>query len=229
MRLTKAVLAVVLAFGIVAVPALAEDIYPPPWRFGPNTTWAVWEFLTPATDPPPDVSENIYGPYTTAIIPMPMDDWYPEYQGGMGVWPLSGHIDIDIWNHPEPLAAKHIWIQITWLPMVDQVNPFPVAETTAPFLVPGVPIKHTVLPGGWIHSTFWIEILPNPEFEHIHIGGDIYIDELVIDTICTDAPPPPPTPVGGGIPTVSAWGVVAMTLLVLAAGTIVFRRFRAVA
>ena len=62
MRLTKAVLAVVVAFGIVAVPALGEDIYPPPWRLGPNTTWAIWEFLTPDPNPLPDAFENIYGP-----------------------------------------------------------------------------------------------------------------------------------------------------------------------
>lgn len=65
---------------------------------------------------------------------------------------------------------------------------------------------------------------PDPEHETIFIEAEVFVDQVVVDTICTDEEYPI-----GQIPAVSEWGLVVLVLVVLAAGTIVLRRQRALA
>jgi hypothetical protein len=183
----------VLALAVLlAVPAMAwaDDYNPPPWRGDPGWTYARWEFMTPDLMPPPDQWDNPFGPPELEVNPFG-DGWMPGYQGREGVWPLSGEIWVDIFNYPEPNDEKWIWVQLTWAPMMGEPTPFPNVEEIfnegGPY--PGMEIdRQPAFPGDWTYSTFLIELPFNPQFETVYIWGDIYVDELVIDTICIPEP-----------------------------------------
>ena len=233
MRTTKAILAVSLFLGFMVAPARGDDLNPPPWRVWPdvNTTLGRWEFPTGDNPAIPQELVNPFGPTTLTFNDL-NSVWEPDWLGRFGVWMLSGEFWIDIENHDEPLLHKDIWIQITWTPWEDP-GPwelfFPgVRVEVGDDTYPGM-IVHETYDGPWIRSTYWIRIYPNPTAEVIHVWGDVYVDEVVVDTICHDGIPPIDPQPGIAIPAVSDWGFAVMMLLVLAAGTIVFRRFRAVA
>lgn len=176
----------------MAGSAFADDINPPPWpRGSEGTTYAMWEFLTPDTIP--DEEMNEYG--QSELIPYPgwEQEWEQEWGGRIGVWPLSGAIDIHIPNRPEPLPFKDIWIQVTWaeqfpgaVPTVSEqwVNNPPLEAD----LVGEIVLEPTGYLGPWIHSTYHIHLEPNPDFELIRIEGGIMVDQIVIDTICIPEP-----------------------------------------
>lgn len=169
----------------LAAVVLAEDINPPPWRGHPRSTVSAWEFDTPELFPMPDRYEGPFQPLEAEIIPI--DDWLPEYEGRVGVWPLSGEIWIPIENFPEPDFEKWIWVQLTWAPMPGLPPAPPTVMTTDPAQVDGTIIDEIPIgPQEWIHSTYLIVLPENPPFEMVHIAGDVFVDELVIDTICPE-------------------------------------------
>jgi hypothetical protein len=182
-RLILAGLAVLLVLGIVAPMAWADDDNPPPWqRGGPRTTFERWEFDTANLNPLPDAMYNPYGTPSTTVTPL--GSWLPIYDNRFGVWPLSGMIDIDIPNDPtNPDWQKNIWVQLTW-----DGEGITVPEVSAN----GVPAQWIEsdprLPGGWFHSTYLVVLPYNPPMEHLHVAGDIRVDELVVDTICIPEP-----------------------------------------
>jgi hypothetical protein len=184
---SKHVLAVLLLCGVTAAPVLADDYNPPPWRGLPGTTYARWEFGTDNQYPPPD---EWYGPsYAPEMYVEPYGaGWYPYYLGRYGVWLLSGDIWVDIPNYPDPNEDKYIWVQLTWSPW--ETGAVPMVEE---ILTPGGPHLGTLIdqrdaPPDWTYSTFLIDLHPNPDFETVHIWGDVYVDEVVIDTICIPEP-----------------------------------------
>ena len=192
MRVRTAYLGFVLVVGLMVVPAVADDLNPPPWRGLDGTSYARWEFGTDDPYAPPE--NDWYNPYGMPEIEVqPLTDWYDEYDGRLGVWALSGEIWVDIWNYPEPLPHKFIWVQLTWAPMEFEPNPFPNVEE---IFTTGGPYYGTLQdefdvgpdPFEWYHSTYLIELWPNPDFETVHIWGDIYVDEVVIDTWCIPEP-----------------------------------------
>ncbi len=177
------IIAVILA-GMVG-PAFAEDLIPPPWRGEPRTTFAIWEFDTPDLNPMPNFWDNPFGPPN--LIVEPIGDW----DDIVGAWPLSGMITVEIMNFPEPLEWKDIWIQLTWKPEDGAMTPFPVIEVTDSFgmISPIYDIVEEIqLNEGWLHTTYQTQIFPNPQFEVIMITGEIWVDELVIDTRCIPEP-----------------------------------------
>jgi len=186
----------------------ADDLFPPPWRGHPRSTFAQWEFDYPGVPgayghyPQPDIWQNPFGPPTAHVVPGPGMEWMPEYQGRPGVWPLSGRIDFEIPNFPEPLPEKRIWVQVTFQNQpggnggVLGSNPPPALWNTISFIA---------LPDGWLHQTIELVIRPNPPFEVLSLFGDINVDEVVIDTICIPEP-------------------ATLGLLALAAPLAVFRR-----
>ena len=80
-------------------------------------------------------------------------------------------------------------------------------------------------PEVWRENAWW-RVEPNPPWEEIEISFSVaaghyaFVDRLHIATECVNNP---------AIPAVSEWGLLVMALLGLAAGTIMFRRARAVA
>lgn len=168
-----------------SVGALADDLNPPPWRGQPGSTFGQWEFSTPDPHPLPDLGHYPYGIPSTTVTPGVGQAWLPEWEGRVGVWPLSGEIFVQIPNRPEPLPFKEIWIQLTWAMQAPNVWPA-VSETR--FGVPATLVAEVPLGGAWLHSTYLIQLEPNPDWERILITGAVNVDELVIDTICAPEP-----------------------------------------
>ena len=186
-RLTLLVIAVVF---IVTPLCTAEDLNAPWWRGQPGTTVQGWEFGDPNPNPLPDWGLNPNGDPAIQITPGVGQEWWQEYGGRFGVWPLSGEIIVEIPNFIEPNPLKLIWIQLTWSPQVPggviqflQENDSGIAGVLQQELVlgpnPAVPNEF------WYHSTYLITLPYNPPFETILISGSVDVDELVIDTWCT--------------------------------------------
>jgi hypothetical protein len=166
--------------------ALGDDLFPPPWRGQPGTTWGEWEFLTPDPMPLPDMGFNPYGTPTTHVYPGVGQVWWPTLNGRQGVWPLSGEIWMDIPNRPEPLPFKDIYIQLTWEPQAPGNTPF--VMTMLPQQVNATLVQTTPLGGLWNQSIYTIQLTPNPALEQILITGGIDVDEVVVDTRCFPEP-----------------------------------------
>jgi len=132
--------------------------------------------------------------------PVPIEPYEPRLPGddliGTGVVALSGRLEIPVFNDPTPRPEKKVWIQLTWAPQ-DQM-PFPEPIVGVMDIQPGDPSQYVVTPvqetntidlgGGWTHSTYEFSIYPNPDFEIFEITGDIYVDELIVDTHCVPEP-----------------------------------------
>lgn len=191
---------------LLAVSALAEDIHPPWWRGLYSTTSQIWEFSEPQPNPIlPD------GPAPGGMPPLPSthlmvqpgpplwDHWMdvdqpwqdPSGGGtvGMGVWPLSGIMDILVDNHNPPNEVKFVWLQLTWRPQEPgmEAEPLLVYFDPAPVNPPTI-IDQIQLGPEWWHTTYAWEIRPNPVDEYFVIEGNINIDEVVIDTWCIPEP-----------------------------------------
>lgn len=172
----------------VGSKAIADDLYPPDWRGLPGTTMQQWEFSTfDFTPPTPDIVRN---PYGNPLLWANTHSWIDVLDGRQGIWPLSGEIDMYIPNRPEILPYKLISIQLTWKPE-DQINPFLPNEPmvgVAPFDDMTVARTDTPLNDGWTQTVFAITIWPNPLAEWISVKGNIFVDEVVIDTYCVPEP-----------------------------------------
>lgn len=186
----KRVLLLFVLVSLLAATAQADDLFPPEWRGEPRTTWQGWEFATSDPNPLPDLGQNPMGPPSTLVQPGYDQTWEDIIDGRQGVWPLSGTIDIEIPNYPDPNPEKWIWVQLTWKPQV--VGDYALDVRAAPELsgdwVDGAPINEILLPDGWIHTTYEMILPYNPEFEQVFIGGTVFVDELVIDTYCVPEP-----------------------------------------
>lgn len=181
---------------LLATPLLAADIVYPPWDYmDPSATYQGWEFYTPEPMPMPDFGNNPFG-FSPAEV-HPLGQWMPEWEVyntpdhsfGYGVWPLSGEIVIPINNVPKENEQKLIWIQLTWMPADNDpvIPPFPMVEEIEwnggqGQIVSEIPFAQ------WMHTTYEIVLPFNPPHEIIRIWGDIWVDEVVIDTLCTPEP-----------------------------------------
>ena len=183
-HLKKLIVNLVVAFALTtsAFVSLADDLFPPPWRGLPGSTWAQWEYSTPDPNPLPDAGFNPYGVPQTQVYA----DYFPSLNGRQGVWSFSGEIWVDIPNRPEPWPWKDIQIQLTWEEQASGERPFVV--TTAPEAINGTLVQEIALEGLWKHSIYTIHLEPNPAWEQIKISGNIDVDQLVIDTICIPEP-----------------------------------------
>lgn len=185
MTLRRLLLAALMVCATVG-SAIADDLNPPSWRGQPSTTFGEWEFST--SNPNPDPEPGYVYPYgmpTTQVSPGLFQSWMSSWNGRDGVWPLSGQITATIPNSPVALDEKDIWVQLTWAPQAP--SEFPAVSETR-FGVPSTLIEQTALANGWYHSTYEIELKPNPDWERVLITGAINVDEMVIDTHCVPEP-----------------------------------------
>ncbi len=189
--------------------AWADDINPPPWRGEWSTTFQYWQFWTPdigdpyglTPDGPGPLGEGLPGePYTspgylpsTRLWVDPFGDWIDidSSSGRQGIWPLSGYLDVVVDNHDPVNPEKLIWVQLTWRqqpgtdggPFMDPWDPLP-GFTSTPVRIE----DEQTAADGWTTTTYAWEIYPNPADEWFTIGGDIDVDQLVIDTWCVPEP-----------------------------------------
>lgn len=180
---SKLLLALVL---VVPSVTMADDLFPPPWRGQPGTTWGEWDFLTPNPNPLPDMGFNPYGSPMTEVYPGVGQVYWPALNGRTGVWPLSGEMYFTIPNQPTPNPWKDIYIQLTWQAQAPGNTPF--VMTVLPGVVSGAIVQQIPLGGGWMHTIYTIRLYPNPTSEKILITGGIDVDQVVIDTWCVPEP-----------------------------------------
>ena len=203
--MTTKILTVLTLLCAFAMTAVADDFAPPNWRGAPNTTRGRWEFdIEPGqpTAPPitngdtwfqdPDDGFFPFGDPVLRVEPGATQSWFPEdTRGGserIGIWPLSGFLDVVLENSPVEREVKEIWIQLTWLPQNE--TSFPSVQIVDPGPGPIVtdPLFQEELDFGWVHSVFHLQVRPNPSQETIQIFGAVDVDELVIDTWCVPEP-----------------------------------------
>ena len=193
--MVRRLLTLVLVLGL-AGPVLADDLIPPPWdRYTPNTVFAHWGFDNPADDGV-YVAEDFWQMdyFADPIIDTYYGDadWYDEWEGRDGVLgPWGGdtvQMHLDNYNCNNPV--KYMYIQVTWWTGGDQ----PLPEVFDAYSSHGdvtwsdaVLTDEEDLGGGWMYNRWYIEMWPNPEWEWINFyaDGDMYIDQIVVDTLCT--------------------------------------------
>ena len=213
-------ISVLLAVAL-ACPVLADNFDPPTWRGDPLSVQAEWYFTDDFTPDPNNMAPDYYnttgdgvhdlfdGPTHCHASPEVM--WDPLGYAYTGA--ASGTLDCFLVNFIDDYRDKDIWVQITYKTAVAPV----VYEVFAwPSEIDGELVEVVDDELGSRRET-WV-LHPNPEREYVNISLPPFatLDQLVIDTIST----------GPEIPTVSEWGLIIMTLLLLTAGTIVFRRWR---
>lgn len=179
----------VVALGVSA--AWADDTTPPPWTRGdPGTTYQKWEFGTSDLTPSPEVDYiNPLGPAVLEVTgSTPFTVWLASDDGREGVWKYEDYVQIDILNFNEENPYKEIWLQLTYA--ADGGSGLDSLITTSPTSTMELIEKTQVSTLYW-HATWSLIIEPNPQSETIYIQPrdcTMYLDELVIDTICVPEP-----------------------------------------
>jgi hypothetical protein len=187
----------VLVCGMPVASAWAADVLPPIWRDADNSTYQRWEFDT-STSLWPDQEDN---PYDQPAMTVNGANWLSSAQGrqDVGVWRLpqgtSAALEFFVPNDPVERENKSIWCQVTyWSPSGD-VPGFAVDGYS-----PGVTLilndedHRQVYGDGWVTQVCMALLQPNPDSETIIISSlvneTVYIDEVVIDTLCWTIPAP---------------------------------------
>lgn len=199
--------------GLATAPVPTGDVNPPEWRGRWSTTSQVWRFDYDV-DPIPNTSQHYYVPDgaaaggqpplgdTHAVVTPGSPEWMAtdtvHGSNRVGIWGLSGYIDVVVGNHEPPNEFKWVWVQLTWAP--DQVGytSTPTFGGLNPAADPNWPLElidEIDWGDGWYTSTYQWRIYPNPTQESFTISWDagadgtaIMVDELVIDTWCIPEP-----------------------------------------
>lgn len=189
----------VLVFALLLNSAGADDYNPPPWdRQDPGATWQIWEFSTEypaAISYPPipaDTYNNTAGEPTVSLTGGWAENtlWQPEYpqgSGHLGIWGFEYDMIASIPNFEQLNPLKEVWVQMTFLADFAP-NLWLLPEGDIPSGEMMDLVDQTPIDNGYTRATWHGIIEPNPLFEEIWIRPaecTVYVDELVIDTICT--------------------------------------------
>ena len=188
-----------LALCLIAAPALADDLSPPPWRFNPGTTVQHWDFNAGPGGGAPDALpyNNPYG-VGAILTPLAPAQWLPNFLGRNDVWNLNtaagaGGLDFFVSNTGNAFNQKNLWLQITyWMP-TPPISTIGVAITSGSGPFTQLSSTITPLAGGWFHelSVWNVGSCPQKEVVHLFPMGTLaYIDQVVIDTQCIPIPAP---------------------------------------
>ena len=171
MKLTILCMAVTLTAGSIALG---------------NSTDVFWSFSEPDLTPVPDSVSN---PYGAPILEVFSCHWIDVIDGHVGVFPLSGQIDVYLPNYPDPRPQKNILLMLTWKPnVVDTILPEAPSVAVTPFNSMEAFRDDVYLGDGWTQTSFSITLWPNPLEEWFTIKGDIMVDDLSIYTECIPEP-----------------------------------------
>jgi hypothetical protein len=199
---------------------LATDKVEPAWRGQANTTLQAWSFSTgdnPAVLAVETVNENPFGtPSAEVFVPdaptsFPLQTYWMSSNGNghKGVWRIysDDYLMLHIPNTQitNPDSYKEIWLQITY--SAGSIDRKPQIQTLPAYASLEV-IQSTTIDSLYYHDIFRITLKPNPTEEWIAIlprDCTIYIDELVVDTVCIPEP---------------------ATMLILGLGVVLLRKFK---
>ena len=133
-------------------------------------------------------THNYWGPGTISPV------------GRDGVAELSGDLLFNVPNTPlDHNPYKEMQIQVTWKPVLPGERPNLHADSPGfASVLDGDWVKtETVLSDGWIHTTYFgtgfgdltsPNPFHNPIGESFQLTGNIYVDQVVIDTACIPEP-----------------------------------------
>jgi hypothetical protein len=170
----------------------ADDLNRPTWwNFSdPNNSYQLWEFSTESQSPLPDGGWNTQGYLAAQVLPNPSLEvpWQDSYANAQGVWNLvaPGVVRVPVNDAIPTNQQKVLWIQMTWLPIGDVATPQVGATVSGSGYTIGpatevLSLRQT-LRTGWNYSVYQMTITPSPAAETLLIGGNIFLDELVVDT-----------------------------------------------
>lgn len=228
----KSIISIVVLLAIVLLPvtAIADD-HPfsrPAWRGLAGSTFQHWHF--PASNPDGPEPDDVDNPYGNPVMDdATTADWLNSYQGRSGVYRVieaeGDNLEFTVPNEENALFDKYVQTQLTWF------NPGKGADddmSRTEELVDGdgapaglVRTVNRALANGWRHKTSVWKFNDYCPDEVVYTftpptGGTYYVDQVVIDTYCSE-----PT-----IPTLTEWGLIILTLVVLGTMTYVIIRKR---
>lgn len=191
----KKVLLLLSAVVLIGPAALADDLYTPDWRGEPTATYQHWSFDAQWPDYDYIVPETYTNPYGEPYINATQwEAWYDVYEGRQGVAYVDyyDYFEMYIPNHDMDWPDKFIYLQVTYHP--SGLTPEPDVYLPSGDQETVTLQDHQVLADGWIWDLWYIHIWPNPDLEEIDFYGGpsgdpgLYIDQIVIDTICIPEP-----------------------------------------
>lgn len=209
--------------------ALADDLFPPPWRGDPLTTVAEWDFfsdtglgnsvLPDGVTVPPVVGDggNAQGTGDPLVTPIGDLVWDPWDGDGAWISNSGGELIFDIPNWIDLEPVKLISVQITMQPQgsnpprpevtsvtgFDSVSPVVTSQLIDIFETP------PDINGIVLRQEHWA-MFPNPDYEQIVITlpPDTLVDQVVIDTISGDFGIPEPSTLA-----LAGLGLLSITVL----------------
>ena len=99
-------------------------------------------------------------------------------------------MEIDVPNYPQGNPLKEIWLQLTYyMDNADVLDPLVYTDPAMSEIQ--LIHKEQILSSLYWQATYQIDILPNPSSETIKIEPrdcTFYMDQVVVDTICTPEP-----------------------------------------
>ena len=187
-------LSLVLVFCLPSA-VLADDLIPPPWdrTTTPGSTyaeWDTWDFEIPDDHFLADAEFNPYG--TPEVVdPVGFAEVLSIYDGRSDVLHTTDGdwMELHIPNSSDPNPFKDIYLQIVWHwdGAIDIPDVYVPSTGTTVSITDEFPLE-----AGWWYTRFQIHIEPNPDFEEIDLWpadfSDMYIDQIVIDTLCAPEP-----------------------------------------
>ena len=186
-RLTRMILGVTLVVGVMAG---ASAFAAPDWRGnGETTTFEQWSFSQPwdyGRLEPDEDSNNAYGePW---LLLDSASQWSQSVDQHSGVWTLGGEMFLEIPNFPQVQDVKELWIELTWKAAYRTYLPDkPIIGIETDVDIDRMELfEREEIPLGseWKTTIYKYHIWPNPTKEWITVNGDIYLDQVVVDTYC---------------------------------------------
>lgn len=177
------------------LPGIPTDTVEPAWRGQANTTLQAWNFDSASNPALVTVDQNPYGtPSATVFEPdttIPKKTyWMPSDNDHTGVWRIYGwnYMELYLPNSPQENPIKEIWLQITY--SAGSIDRKPEIQTQPEYATMQV-MQSTVVDALYYHDVIKITLNPNPTEEWIYLlprDCTLYIDEIVVDTICIPEP-----------------------------------------
>jgi hypothetical protein len=207
---SRAALVMCTALVLPAVTLSGKDLQPPSWRGDPGTTFQQWEFRDGNfTSVPPDEFDNPFGvPFLDLVLASgatppqaPPGGEFVTLEWDPFTFTQPDRLVIEVPNRFEAGKSKEVWIQITYVgqnavPVVTvterqgSASALLVFDRTIPAGTP--PLQHELSVFDFLHC---------PDGERIEITPltgigrrQLPIDEIVIDTRCTEFLEPIPEP-----------------------------------